>query len=883
MRPRLSVGFFVKATENGAPVLISTRLKVVRGQITEIESIGARLTATIGGGPSSQPRVDQLGDAPRKQFVTDLPPDQRHTRERLAKIVNGYFSGIENNTGSKPPAFADDCLRLENGSQTSGKQPAPGAERNSANFSCKEAFGCRAKRCGATVSGSIEVLSRRALRRAILAGALAAVPGATVWGQQPAPSPVPAASPARPAPRPVLGFTAEQAGQGKSIYARECASCHGINLSGSEFASALNGNTFSQTWGGKPADALFTFVQTRMPPTKAGSLTAEVTAQLVAYIAQVNGGQPGATQLPTEVSALAALGVPRSPLAPTPPMMPLSPLAPPMPPVVLPNPLDALTPVSDEQLRNPPPTEWLTWRRTYDDHGFSPLSQITKSNVKALRVVWSWSLPNGRTETTPLEHDGVLFTFGFGDNVQALNAATGDLLWQYSRQLPGDARRQVKRNLAIYRDRLLVPTSDDHIVALDLKTGTVAWDAPVADYHKGYDLSAGPLVANGKVMQGVAGQVPGGDAIVALDFDTGKEAWRFHTIAQPGDPGGNSWNDLPVEKRSGASVWTAGSYDPKLNLAYFGVGQTYDTGPMLHPVHKPGITNDGLYTDSTLAFNPDTGKLVWYFQHLHNDQWDLDWAFEHQLLDLPVKGRPEHLVVTSGKMGIYEGMDASSGRYVFSQDLGLQNVVKSIDPRTGEKTINPEALVGDGKPHMICPHPGSGRSWIAGSYDASSKVLYVPLEEACMDLIPAPAGQRGNLSSGVNWTIRARPGSDGKYGRIEALNLQTRQVLWTDRQRAPITTCTLATAGGVVFVGSLDRYFRAYDGATGQTLWQVRLNDVPNTCPITYSVKGKQYVAMVVGSGGPLTLTFPVLVPEIQNPPDHGAAVWVFELPDRAD
>ncbi len=692
--------------------------------------------------------------------------------------------------------------------------------------------------------------------------------------------PAPLVRAQRPPPKPAVTFTAAQAAQGKTAYAQECASCHGGNLSGSEFASPLNGNTFSQNWGGKPAEALFTFVHDRMPPAKAGSLTPEVTAQLVAYLAQVNGGQAGDSELSTDVKVLAAVAMPRSPLAPTQPMMPLSPLAPPMPPVVLPNPLDAITTVSDEMLRNPPASEWLTWRRTYDDHGFSPLKQITASNVDALHVAWAWSLPNGRTETTPLEHDGVLFTFSFGDNVQALNAATGDLLWQYSRQLPSDARRGVRRNLALYRDKLLVPTSDAHMVALDLKTGVVAWDAPVADYQKGFELSGGPLVARGRVLQGVAGQAPGGDAIVALDFATGKEVWRFHTIAQPGEPGGNSWNGLPLEKRNGASVWTAGSYDPQLDLAYFGVGQTYDTGPMLHPVHKPGISNDGLYTDSTPAFDPATGKLVWYFQHLHNDQWDLDWAFEHQLIDLAVDGRREHLVVTSGKMGIYEGMDAASGRYVFSKDLGLQNVVESIDPRTGEKTINPEVVVGDGKPHMICPHPGSGRSWIATSYDAATKILYIPLEEACMDLIPAPPGQRGNLSSGVNWTIRARPGSDGKYGRVEALNLQTRQVLWTDRQRAPVTTCALATAGGVVFVGSLDRYLKAYEGATGRTLWQVRLNDVPNSCPITYSVRGKQYVAMVVGSGGPLTLTFPVLVPEIQNPPDHGAEVWVFELPD---
>ncbi len=311
------------------------------------------------------------------------------------------------------------------------------------------------------------------------------------------------------------------------------------------------------------------------------------------------------------------------------------------------------------------------------------------------------------------------------------------------------------------------------------------------------------------------------------------------------------------------------------------MGQTYDTGPLLQRVDRPGITNDGLYTDSTLALDPNTGKLVWYFQHLHNDQWDLDWSFEQQLIDLPVAGVSARLVVTSGKMGIYEGMDAANGRYIFSKDLGIQNVVASIDPMTGEKAINPEVVVGDGKPHTICPHPGGGRGWIATSYNAATRVLYVPMIESCMDLIPAPPGERGNLTSGVNWSIRARPGSDGKFGRVEALNLATKQVVWIDRQRAPQTTCVLATAGGVVFSGSLDRTLKAYDAGTGETLWQIRLNDVPNSCPITYSVNGKQYVAVVVGNGGPLTMTFPVLVPEIQNPPDHGAAIWIFELPNK--
>ncbi len=171
-------------------------------------------------------------------------------------------------------------------------------------------------------------------------------------------------------------------------------------------------------------------------------------------------------------------------------------------------------------------------------------------------------------------------------------------------------------------------------------------------------------------------------------------------------------------------MWTAGSYDPQLNLVYFGVGQTYDTGPLLHPSTVAGITNDSLYTDSTLALNPDTGKLAWHFQHVRNDQWDLDWAFEQQVIDLPVAGATRHLVVTSGKMGIIEAMDAASGQYLFSKDQGIQNVISAIDPKTGEKTINPAVVVGDGKPHTICPHPGGGRNWNATSYNPDTKVLY---------------------------------------------------------------------------------------------------------------------------------------------------------------
>ena len=410
-----------------------------------------------------------------------------------------------------------------------------------------------------------------------------------------------------------------------------------------------------------------------------------------------------------------------------------------------PNPAERLTTVTEAKLNNPPPSDWLTWRRTYDDLGFSPLKQIDRTNVADLRVAWTWSLPPGPNESTPLVHDGVLFVHSFGDRVQAMDAATGDLLWQYSRQLPKDSMPSVKRNLAIYGDRLFVPTSDLHIVALDMKTGKVIWDRAIADPTQGFRLTGGPLVAQGKVMQGVAGRAAGGNYIVGIDAGTGNEAWIFHTIARPGEPGGDSWNGLPLDKRNGGSVWTAGSYDPTLHLAYFGVAQTYDTGPLLHPVNQPGISNDGLYTDSTVALNPDNGKLAWHFQHMPNDQWDLDWAFERQLIRLPVNGAVRQVAVTAGKEAIFDVLDASTGKYVFSIDLGLQNVVTAIDPKTGAKTINPKVVPGDGETKLVCPHAGGAKNWIPSSFNPDSNMLYVPLVESCMDLIPVTDGGRTSL------------------------------------------------------------------------------------------------------------------------------------------
>ncbi|MEE8129523.1 MAG: PQQ-binding-like beta-propeller repeat protein, partial [Vicinamibacterales bacterium] len=675
-----------------------------------------------------------------------------------------------------------------------------------------------------------------------------------------------------------LSFTTAQADAGQVAYVEHCATCHGDSMDDGEFAPPLKGADFREQWRSQSPEALYTLTRSSMPQDRPGALTDETYVSLVAYILQENGSAPGTLELPADAAALEAMASPRwrrgggGGLAP-------GVILPPPPAPGRPNPLEALQPVTDAMLRDVAAGDWLLWRRTYDAFGFSPLETINRANVTDLRVAWTWSLPLGPNESTPLVHDGVLFMHGYGDKLQALDAATGDLLWQYSRRLPEGVGPQIKRGISIYGSRLYVPTSDTHVVALDVKTGHVVWDQAVGDREDGLRLTGGPLVAKGKVMVGTTGRAEGGNYVVALDAETGAEVWRFATITRPDTAGGNSWNGLPLDKRNGASVWIPGSYDPVHNLAFFGPGNTYDTGPLRDLVQQDGVTNDALYLDSTLALNPDTGELVWHFQHQANGQWDLDWAFERQVMDLSVNGETKSVVVTVGKQAIFDILETDTGKYVTSIDLGLQNVVTGIDPITGAKTVDPRLVPGDGETKMICPHVSGGRGWLPTAYDARVKVVYLPMVEACMDLVPVPEGERGSLTTGVRWAVRPRPEGDGNYGRLEAINLETRETLWIERQRAPMTTGTLVTAGGLVFAGSLDRMFSAYDAETGARLWQTRLNDVPSSAPISYSANGQEYVAMVVGSGGYQSTSYDLLVPEIQNPQDRNAALWVFALP----
>ena len=561
------------------------------------------------------------------------------------------------------------------------------------------------------------------------------------------------------------------------------------------------------------------------------------------------------------------------------------------------SPLDGLEPVTDEALQSPDDANWPMWRRTYDGWGYSPLDQINKENVKDLRVAWTWSLTPGATETTPLVQNGVLFIHNNGDKVQALNAATGDLLWEYVRELPetvktalGTGNAMSKRNIALYQDKVIVATSDTHLIALDAKTGQIAWDVMVADFNKGWRYSGGPMIAGGVVVQGMTGcggAQGGGCFITGHDPATGAELWRVHSIAQEGDEG-NSWNGIPVTSRFGGSVWNSGSYDPEQNLLFYGVGQPYpwiaEMNGLLPETPDESDSNDALYTDSTLAIDPKTGELKWYHQYLPTDTWDLDYAYERILVDLPHDGTDTKQLITTGKLGIVESIDRTNGKWLWAVETIPQNVVSSWDPVTGEKTINEEAIPHVGQTTLNCPADPGGRGWPATAYSPRTQMLYLPLTEFCSNTTPQPIDP-GQIYTGGGRATFARiavEGSDGNFGKVHAVKLTDHTEAWSARQYAAVTSAVLPTGGGLVFAGDWNRYFRAYDDETGDVLWETRTNNAVNSFPISYEVDGKQYVAVAVGNGSSQARSVGSLTPDILLP-TAGSSLWVFALPDAAE
>ncbi len=677
-------------------------------------------------------------------------------------------------------------------------------------------------------------------------------------------------------------FTADQVAEGRASYREHCASCHGPRLQGEQVSPSLVGSRFDTSWRGKSAGVL-AFHLSRMPPEPIdapGGLGDEVYVNILAFIFESNGLEAGDEVLPSDLEGLSELTIPKLEGAEYEPDAPVvaagtSEL------------LNKLPPVTAEMRLDPSPDDWLHSGRTYDGQTFSPLKQIDRENVGYLALAWRAPLRDGANMAMPLVHQGVMFLHTFPDTVLALDASNGQVLWRY--QYHPKSSSSQKMGLALHGDKVLVPTSDLHVLALRAKTGELVWDHEITTetplMRGAYNLRSAPLAVGDKVIQGVtASFAPRGGFVVAIDIDSGEEAWRFNTIARPGDPYGNSWNDVALEKRSGGSIWHQGTYDAELNLIYFGVAPTYDTGPLLHPSEKEGVNNNALYTNCTVALNAETGALVWHYQHMANDQWDLDWVFERQIVNVSVNGTARKAVMNVGKMAILEALDAATGEYLFSVDTGIQNVITAIDPVTGAKTIDPDKMPDVERSTEVCPSAFGARSWPPTSYSPQTKMAYVPLTESCMTM--GRAGLR-LLTSGVGISIGAHPETaDGMVGRVQAIDVANRKLAWTHNQVTPPSTGLLATVGGLLFSGDMEPSLKAFDDTSGELLWQTKLDAFPSSSLVTYRVGGRQYVAVVVGMGNfhiaGLTGALGGFGSGADAPrlgsPKGGAAIWVFAL-----
>lgn len=566
---------------------------------------------------------------------------------------------------------------------------------------------------------------------------------------------------------------------------------------------------------------------------------------------------------------------------------------------------DDFPPVTDSMLQNPAAGDWLMWRRTLDSWGYSPLDQVNRANVGELRMVWTRNLATGTGEITPLAYDGVLYVPQANDIIQAIDAVTGDLIWEYSRDIPEDLYEMVggnarnNRNLAIYQNLIINTSDDNYVFALDARTGETVWETQIFDYRvNSATHSSGPIIADGKVISGRSCRPWGGPntcIIAAHDARTGAELWRRRLIPAPGEPGDETWGDVPFEQRQHVGSWMVPSYDPELKLLFIGTSVT-SPAPKFY---LGGPENRHLYHNSTIALEVETGEMRWFYQHL-NDHWDLDHPFERLLVETRVAPDPEAVtwinprlqsgevrkVITGipGKTGVVYTLDRETGEFLWATPTVTQNVIEDIDGATGVVTENPEVIFRESEQVVfVCPSWTGGKDWEAGAYSPLTNTMYYPLRNTCANMLATAdfdsdiaqaltAGGQGGLAI---YSLAARhqiaPGTDN-LGTVRAISAETGETSWLYEQRAG-TMSLVATGGGLIFGGDSNGRFRAHDHETGEVLWEVNLGSSVSGYPITFSVDGKQYVAVNTG-GGQINLT-----PELR--PSRGTNLFVFALPNN--
>jgi len=564
---------------------------------------------------------------------------------------------------------------------------------------------------------------------------------------------------------------------------------------------------------------------------------------------------------------------------------PAIPALPTPPPIPMPAILQAYKPVGADRLLKPDERDWLMIRRTYDGWGYSPLDQITTRNVARLRPVWSFS--TGSTsghEAPPIVNDGVMFVATPGNQVIAIDAKTGHQLWRYRRTSPEDliALHRTNRGVALYGDKVLLATSEAVLVALDARTGREVWTSEVADNRSGYYMSLAPLVADGKVMVGASGGETGIRGFVAaFDIETGKEMWRVYTIPAPGEPGSETWPQGDQWKTGGGSVWVTANYDPDTHLSFWGTG---NGGPWMGD-QRPG---DNLYTASTIAIDVTTGTIKGHYQYHPNDSWDWDEVSPPILVDYRRDGRTIKGLIDVARNGYLWFLERSGGPITFVQGMPYvkQTVFRGLDPKTGRPDVDPARTPGTGKvADGICPSHWGGKNWPPIAFSPETRMIYIPANEnLCSTITGSPVKYTpGDRFVGASSVVSIAPGAD-HFGEVQAWHVDTGKKVWTHTYAtSPNWGSMLATGGGLVWSGGTnDRKLHAFDAANGKVLWEFPTTSGILGPPVSFSVDGKQYIAVQSGWGvdsrsmqARLNTLTRGNYPEVPE----GGSVWVFALP----